>query len=195
MEINEILLVLNGITQSVNGIKSIVNKIPRSILPGSKRSYQELENHISTLEGQVSNLKDKINTKFPELSQLIRIYSRTISDIRIAGALSDKIAELYGLSPEMVTFTSVFANNIQSDYSRVTSGIQNLPELNVEERGNLDRTLIEIRDLIRDLKNSDPNNPEIIRRTLERISTEYSDAESVLSKLLNRMLTSLDPRS
>jgi predicted PurR-regulated permease PerM len=195
MEINEILLVLNGITQSVNGIKSIVNKIPRSILPGSKRTYQELETHISNLEGQVSNLKDKINTKFPELSQLIRIYSRTISDIRIAGALSDKIAELYGLSPEMITFTPMFANNIQSDYSRVNSGIQNLPELKVEERGNLERTLVEIRDLIRDLKNSDPNNPESIRRTLERISTEYSDAESVLSRLLNRMLTSLDPRS
>jgi hypothetical protein len=194
MEINEILLILNGITRSVNGIKLIANKIPRSILPGSKRTYQELENHISTLEGQISDLKDKINTKFPELSQLIIIYSRAISDIRIAGALSDKIAELYGLSPEMVTFTPVFANNIQAEYSRISSGIQNLPELNVEERGSLDRTLIEIRDLIRDLKSSNPNNLESIRRTLERISTEYSDAESVLSKLLNRMLASLDPR-
>jgi chromosome segregation ATPase len=194
MEINEILLVLNGITQSINGIKSIANRIPRSILPGSKSTYKELENHISTLEGQVVNLKDKINTKFPELSQLVRIYSRTISDIRIAGALSDKIAELYGLSPEMTKFTPMFTNNIQADYSRVTSGIQNLPELNVEEKGSLEKTLNVIRDLIRDLKNSNQNDPESIRKMLERISTEYSDAESVLSKLLNRMLTSLDPR-
>ncbi|MBP0002891.1 MAG: hypothetical protein J7642_04075 [Cyanobacteria bacterium SBC] len=194
MAMSEILPILISITQSINSIKSISGRIPRSILPGSGRTYEDLENHITTLEGQVKNLKDKINTKFPELSRLIRSYSRTISDIRIAGALSDKIGELYGLSSEMIKFTSMFTNNIQSDYSRVTSGVQNLPELSVEERGSLERIFVEIRDLIRDLRDSNQSDSESIRRNLERISTRYSDAEFLLSKLLNKILASLDPR-
>jgi Mg2+ and Co2+ transporter CorA len=140
-------------------------------------------------------LSDRLNATFPELSQLIRIYSRTISDVRIAGALADKAAELYGMVPELTRYTVIFTNQIQEAHRRVSSGIEDLPTIDVKERGSLATKLDVIRDLIRDMKSSSPDDAQGIKRILDNISTQYSDTEAILSGLLNRILSNLDPRS
>lgn len=195
MEIKEIFSIVESISKGIETCKSASNMIPKSLfMPRAKKNIQELETELILIQGKIDTLEEKFNTGFPELSRLVRSYSRLISDVRIAGALSDKAAELYGIAPQVApVFTSMFANDRQNDYARISSSISQIPELDVSEKGKLEERLVIIRDYIRDLKNSEQSDVKNIKRLLDSISTQYADIESILSKLLERILLSLEP--
>jgi hypothetical protein len=81
----------------------------------------------------------------------------------------------------------------QNDYSRISSSISQLPSLDISEKGRLDAKLSMIRDLVRDMKNINQDDTPNIKRILDDISTQYSDVESILSELVERILKSLEP--
>jgi uncharacterized phage infection (PIP) family protein YhgE len=193
MVISEVILLVGNITQSIREIRLIADRIPSSILPSNK-ALTDLRCGLDDVSNQISNLSNRINDTLPELFQLIRIYSRVISDVRIASAKADKLSEIYGLVPDLAKFTDHFANQIQDDYRRINSGIADLPVLDVAERGNLDTKLSNIRDLILEMRNSSQTNTERTKIIFGNISTQYLDADAILSKLLNRILASLNPR-
>ncbi|HAC63793.1 MAG TPA: hypothetical protein DCF68_09700 [Cyanothece sp. UBA12306] len=189
MTINSSIEIITSIAETLTDVKSIFDKIPVNLfLPPNKKKLTDLKDKISLLE-------NKINTGFPKLASLIRFYSRLISDVRIAGALSDKMAELYGLVPEIGTYTTTFTSSLQSDYSRISSSINQINSLDVEEKGSLDRILVEIRDQIQNLKRVSTNEHEKIKEILQKISTQYSDMESILSSLLEKILASFNQLS
>jgi uncharacterized phage infection (PIP) family protein YhgE len=188
-----VILLVGNITQSIREIRLIADRIPSSILPSNK-ALTDLRCGLDDVSNQISNLSNRINDTLPELFQLIRIYSRVISDVRIASAKADKLSEIYGLVPDLAKFTDHFANQIQDDYRRINSGIADLPVLDVAERGNLDTKLSNIRDLILEMRNSSQTNTERTKIIFGNISTQYLDADAILSKLLNRILASLNPR-
>ncbi|NEQ64475.1 MAG: hypothetical protein F6K21_03035 [Symploca sp. SIO2D2] len=194
MGIHEIILLISSISKGVIDLKKAYSAVPRPIfLPPAKKKLTEVQNKINSIEEKISKLEGKIKISFPELARLVRSYAQLISDVRIAGALSDKAAELYGIAPDSAsTFTTMFANDIQSEYSRISSSISQLPSLDVSEQGQLQAKLSIIRDLVRDMKNADQDDVKNIKRILDSISTQYSDIESILSELLERILVSLE---
>lgn len=195
MDINESLSLVNSVAQGIKDLRGAYDAIPlRTFLPPTKNKLANLENQITSIQEKVNDLEENFNKGFPELARLIRSYSRLISDVRIAGALSDKAAEIYGLAPDLAPrFTTMFANDRQNDYSRISSSISQLPSLDVSQKGRLEAKLSMIRDLVRDMKNINQDDIRNIKRILDDISTQYSDVESILSELAERILNSLEP--
>lgn len=194
MEMNEIIALISLISKGAKEAKALYSNISLPIfLPKARNSLNSLEEKINFIEGQVLILEEKCHLSFPKLSQLIRSYSDLIANVRIASALSDKAAEIYGIAPdEAPIFKTMFANDRQQDYSRVTSGMTNLPTMDVEEKGKIEAKLDNIRDNIRDLKNSNQNDIEAVKRIFDNISTQYSDIESILGGLLNKILMEME---
>ena len=130
MEINEIFSTINTINAGMRNLKQAYTAIPvRFLLPNAKQKIVLLENEISSLEHELSNLQQKVARVFPQIAPLIRSYSRIISDVKVAKALSDKAAELIANVPQLSSrYTVIFANQAQTDYARIKAGINELPQ-------------------------------------------------------------------
>ena len=177
---------ITSIITVLKEVKDISDQVPINwFLPPNRGKLKKLQDKIRDLE-------NIINTGFPKLSRLIIFYSQLISDVRIAGALSDKLAELYELSPGIETYTTVLINDLNGEYSRIDRQLSQFSNLDVAEKGSLFRISTEIRDQIEILKRTPSNSNDRINEILKNISKQYSDMSSTLSKLLEKILVEFD---
>jgi hypothetical protein len=171
----------------VKDMKGITDKLPVSLtLPPTRGKLSEIQSKMTDLE-------KKITIGLPKIAQLIRSYSALLAEVKIAKALSDKAAELISLVPDFGSgYITVFSNDIESKHGSICRIVSQLPILNATEAGELDRELRIIRDIIRDLKGGSQGESKYIKKCFDDISTHYSDVEAVLSRLLEKILRSLD---
>ncbi|MFE4105937.1 hypothetical protein [Almyronema epifaneia] len=193
MEISEAISLINLISKGFEELKTVYETIPLPIfLPPAKAKLLEAQQRIDSIESDFSSFKTKIGKGFPELARLVRFYSRLISDVRIAGILADKTGEIYGLIPELSRLKQTFTNERQGDYSRVSSSVGSLTDIDAQEKGQLEEQLRSVRDLILELKNVDANDTTAVVRLFDSISTKYRDMETTLSKLIDKVLKDLE---
>lgn len=193
MEISEAISLISLISKGFEELKSAYEAIPLPIfLPPAKAKITEVQKRIDSIEDDFSSFKSKISKGFPELARLVRFYSRLISDVRIAGILADKTGEIYGLVPELSRLKPTFTNERQGDYSRISSSVSSLTNIDAQERGQLEEQLRSVRDLILELKNTDASNTMAIVRLFDSISTKYRDMETTLSQLVDKILKDLE---
>ena len=194
MELNDLLKLIATIAESVKGAKSICDTLPKPIfLGGARKNISKLAENIQTVEGRMTELESKVSNGLPELSKLVRSYSKLVTDVKVAKVLSDKASEICELAPSVApVLATVSTNDRESEYSEIASGTSRLPNLAPEEKGQLDAKLIVVRDLIRDLKKTKQDDDRNLKRIFDEISTQYSDIQSILSRLLEKILEKLE---
>ncbi|NEP18706.1 MAG: hypothetical protein F6J97_17705 [Leptolyngbya sp. SIO4C1] len=194
--VSEIVELVGSLSSGLGEIRACCDRIPSSFfLPAAKRNVEVINLRLETLNGQVASLRSEINTSFPEICELIYLYSDATSDISSALAITNKVAELFELAPFDRGYMRIFISQIQQDYSRIRAKVNSLPNSDIAERGSLITVLNNSRDCIRDMHSSDVGNAEIQIRLLNSLSTQYSDALSILSDFLNRTLLRLNPHT
>ncbi|MDM9585159.1 hypothetical protein [Nostoc sp. GT001] len=181
------LSLIASILRTIGDIKSILDTVEKTNIFQRQPKLDELKREITSLEQQV-------NTGFPTLVQLLRSYSSILSDVKVVTAISNKASELIAIAPDKaLLYTGNFINQIEANHGQINLGISQLPPLNVREAGELSGRLNSIRDLIRDIKRED--DIQSIKRTFENISTQYTDVQSILSRLVEIILSSLESRN
>ncbi|NES83083.1 MAG: hypothetical protein F6K10_17680 [Moorea sp. SIO2B7] len=140
------------------------------------------------LQQQINELETIINIGFPKLAQLVRSYSNLLSEVRAAKVFSDKIEEVYSLAPDISQYNTIFVNSLQNDYTRISRSLEQFTTLDVAEKGSIDWILVEIRDQLNDLQRNMPTQQYQLKQILQKVSTQYSDMERILSKLLEKIL-------
>ncbi len=190
MEINNVVALMSSISTIVSEIKTLSKPLLVRFF------WISNESNLRALQDKVSLLETQINLGFPQLEQLIRIYSSLLVDVKIAYALSDKLAEMYDLVPGLAKYRIKDISDTQERYTRISRDVNNLPYLNVSEQGKLESKLDQIRDIIHNLKTLDSTNPDPakLKEMFGNISNQYSDIETTLSALLNEILASLKPQ-
>lgn len=183
VEPNSAIATISSIAATVKDMKGILDVFPVGIvLPPNKAKLIKLKDNVRHLEIECT-----------KLSQLIRNYSSLLSEVRIAKALSDKAYELIMFVPDLGSGQlAIFSNDIETRHSVINRDINRLPIIDATETGVMERELTVIRDLIRDLKKDVQNNDGSVKRDFADISTHYADLEGILSRLLEKLLQSLD---
>jgi len=194
---NSPIALIGSITSSIQDLKGIYEAIAPLknflIFRGQRKKISELQAKIEYTETQVQELKSSV----VELSKLIKAYAELIGDVRIAAASSDKFSELIEMRSDLLlTFKTFFANNIRDDYSRVASGIPNLPKPynteSAQKLGNLEVISRNLRDLINQLRDSNSDDSEKVMDIAKKISSQYSDLEAALLELLREILREIE---
>lgn len=190
MEINEVVAIVKSVTDSIGGIKVACNTIPVGWFKPTKNKLNELQAKIIELEGT-------IYSGFPKLKQLIVLYSNIKAEVGIGRALSEKIAEVITLAPEIKPDYIVgLLTQTTIEYNRIANKINELPALDSAEAGALKEKLDRAKTLIRDIQiltdrgglhAVEINKPEIAINFRE-ISRNYSGIEIKLSELLNNKI-------
>ncbi|NET55716.1 MAG: hypothetical protein F6K47_05950 [Symploca sp. SIO2E6] len=190
----ELISSLASSIQNIKGTYELIAPLKNLlILPGQRKNISELQGQIQDTESKVQELKLSI----AGLSKLVRSYADLIGDVRVATASSDKFSELIELQPDLLlNLKTFFANNIRDEYTRVTSGIANLPKPQNTESGqkfgNLEIIARNLRDLIQQLRDSNSGDKEQIKAIAKKLSSQYSDMEATLSELLREILAGLE---
>jgi len=187
MEMNEALSLASSIAGGIKDIKQACSVIPVGLFANKQKS--ELENKISLLE-------ERINNGFPKLKQLIILYSDLKTDVSIARALSDKIAEIINLSTSVApVYISALIGTSQTELIRIINRVKELPCLDMAEAGALiekldriDRYILDIKNIIYDGDRKVEKNVKIIAKCFSDIATEYGGVEAKLSELLNKRI-------
>ncbi|MEH2305004.1 hypothetical protein [Nostoc sp.] len=181
------LSLLASIIKTIGDIKSILDAV------GAANMLQR-QNRLNELKDKITSLEQQVNTGFPTLTQLLRSYSSVLSDVKVVTAISNKASELIAIAPDKaLLYKETFINQIEVNHAQINSGISQLPPLNVREAGELSGKLNSIRDVIRDIKRE--NDIQSIKRTFENLSTQYTDVQSILSRLVEIILSSLESRN
>lgn len=180
---NSAFQIIGSVTEILKTLKETAGALPvnSTILPS-------MRGNMIQLQQQVNELERTINAGFPKLAQLVRSYSNLLSEVRGAKVFSDKLSELYSLAPNISQYNSLFSNSLQSDYTRISRILEQFTSLDVSEKGSIDRILFEIRDQLQNLQRFDPSQQDRLKEVLQKISTQYSDMEGILSKLLEKIL-------
>jgi len=190
----ELINSLASSVQNIKGIYQLIAPLRKSLLvPGQRKNISELQVEIQDTESKVQELKLSV----AGLSQLVRSYADLIGDVRVAAASSDKFSELIELKPDLLgTLKTFFANKIRDEYTRVASGIANLPKpQNTEvgkKSGNLEIISRNLRDLVQQLRDSKSDDQQQIQDIAKKMSSQYSDMEATLSELLREILAGLE---
>ena len=178
------LSLIASIIKTIGDIKSILDAV------GAANMFQR-QNKLNELRDKITSLERQVNTGFPTLAQLLRSYSLILSDVKVVTAISNKASELIATAPdEALLYTGIFINQIEANHGQINFGISQLPPLNVREAGELSGRLNSIRDLIRDIKRE--NDIQSIKRTFDNISTQYTDVQSIISRLVEIIWSSLE---
>jgi len=201
MEIKETLALVPTVVGSLKTIKETCDGLNAGFLPQNR---QKLKN----LQQQIKELEEIIQLGFPQLASLTKSYAEVSANVRVAQVLSDKNYELLGLTqdPKFVYALLIrIPGEMERDCTKVEKGIINLPETNTTELGRA-RGIITIirRDLDRfkqftrtdssELevsKSLDSKSKDEARRLTSDIAAQYSDLDSILSSLLNRILENI----
>ncbi|MCC5663657.1 hypothetical protein LC653_06875 [Nostoc sp. CHAB 5784] len=181
------LSLLASIIKTIGDIKYILDTVEKTNIFQRQPKLDELKREVTSLEKQV-------NSGFPTLVQLLRSYSLILSDVKVVIAISNKASELIATAPDKaLQYTGIFINQIETNHGQINFGMSQLPALDVREGGELSGKLNSIRDFIRDIKRE--NNIQNIKRTFDNISTQYTDVQSILSRLVERILSSLESKN
>ncbi len=179
--------------QDLKGIYEVLAPLRRTLLsPGQRQTITELQDMIQNLEAHVQELRSSVSG----LSNLIRAYSELIGDVRVAAASSDKFSEMIEMQPDLLPkFKTFFTNIIRDEYSRVASGIPNLPKPSNTESaqrlGNLEIISRNLRDLVQELRDTQPDSGRVVD-LCKRLSTQYSDMAATLSELIRELINELE---
>lgn len=189
MEANSALAVISSIATAIKETKSILDKIPITLLPSNKGKLEQAQDSLSRID-------EKVKLELPRLANLIRVYSQTLSKVRVAKATSDKVYEITGTT-DLTSAIPTFISFTETEFSGISYSIEELPQLDVSERGALDEKLRNIDRHIQSLKNLglkgiSQNEIHSFRENFSRISTDYSDMERILAKFLNKILDGFD---
>jgi hypothetical protein len=187
---SDIITIAGSVLQGLKEAKSLVEKIPVSLLPWDRSNVEALQKKMASLEKAVT-------VGFPKMAQLIRAYSSLISEIKVSKALADKMSELTILAPrltEIDIIVSGFINQLENNHGRISTNVSQLSSPDVSERGMVDVKLANVRDTLRDLKNLDKTDLKMMKQYFDRISTDYADVEGSLSRLLEKILTGFEVR-
>lgn len=195
MEINEVVAIVKSVADSIGGIKAACDAIPVGWFKPTKNKLNELQTQIIELEGIVYS-------GFPKLKQLIILYSDITTKVGIARALSEKIAEIITLSPQLSPdYVIGLLSPTETELTGIIKKINELPALESSEAGALKEKLDRIKTLIRDIQmlvdrggtQAVEVNKKEIAANFREISRNYSGIETKLSELLNnRILKSFD---
>ncbi len=190
MEINEAISLVSSVAGGMKELKQACSLIPVGIFQPTKKKLLELQEKITDLEGRISN-------GFPKLKQLIILYSDLKTNVGIARALSDKIAEIVILSPTVApNYVVALIGPTQDDHNRITNKVNELPYLDQAEAGalieKLNRISTHIRDIQIILDKGGFQEIELkvneIAKVFRDIAREYVGIESKLSELLNKKI-------
>lgn len=196
-EVQDFMTLISTIAGNMKALNPAFEAAKGMILSSTKKkNLLSLQEKIISLQDEIVKLEQKANTIFPQLSQLISLYSELIADIRAAKAVSDKAAELLAIVPELTVnnnYAQFFIRQIDSDFNRIDSKTTQLPSIDNLEKGKLDEKLRIIRDFCRDLKQCEQNNISGLKVLFNNISTYYSDLESIMGRFLKKILESLEP--
>jgi len=184
---SDIITLAGSVLQGIKEAKSLVDKIPVSLFLPAGRS------NVEALQKKVASLEQSVTIGFPKMAQLIRSYSSLISDVKVSKALADKVAELIDFA-EVTKFASFFINDLEMKHGRISTSISQLSSPDVSEKGMVDGKIADVRDTLRDLKNLDKTDLKTMKQYFDRISTDYADVESSLSRLLEKILTGFEVR-
>ncbi|MEH1830394.1 MAG: hypothetical protein V7L22_34495 [Nostoc sp.] len=180
------LSLIASIIKTIGDIKSILDAV------GAANIFQR-QNKLNELRDKITSLEKQVNSGFPTLAQLLRSYSLILSDVKVVTAISNKASELIATVPDKgLLYTGIFINQIEANHGQINFGVSQLPPLDVREGGELSGKLNSIRDLIRDIKRE--TDIQIIKITFDNISTQYIDFQLILSRLVERILSSLESK-
>ena len=195
-DLEDFMSMVSSIAGGMRALKPAADAISRGGIFSSarRRNLELLQEKIVSLENEAVSLEEQVNTLFPQLTQLIRSYSRLMADVRAARAVSEKAIELIRIIPNLIpSYAPIFTTQIQSDFTRIDSGTTQLPSVDNVEKGQIAEKLSVIRDRTRDLRQTDEDDIQRLRNIFDDISTYYSDVESILLSFLEKILDSLDP--
>ncbi|RCJ27697.1 hypothetical protein A6S26_35030 [Nostoc sp. ATCC 43529] len=155
---------------------------------------QRRQDKLNELKDKIASLENQVTKGFPGLAQLLRSYSLILSEVKVVKAISDKASELITTVPDKAPlYTGIFINQIEATHGQIGFGIGQLPDVDNREAGELKGKLDSIRDLIRDIKKE--NDIQDIKRIFDNISTQYTDVQAILSRLVERILSSFELKS
>ena len=193
-ETNEIIPTICTVTKSIRELSPVILNILNKSKAFRNNERDIVLDKLENMKQKSEKLELIVNFKLPLLTQLIKDYSRLLADIRIARSMSDKASELINIVPDLgPNYVPIFINQIQNDSTRIETGIQQLPKSDTTEWGVLINNISVIRDLVRDLKKFQLNDAERFKDTFDNISTYLSDIEPNLTKLLERLLSAINP--
>lgn len=185
---------ISSIALIIKQLRASSDDVLGNVLPFSpvRAKLVELQKNVEIAEMKIDEAKVVIQ----QLGKLIRAYSDVVSDVRVAGASADKFGEIIGLEETLlIKYKMFFVNKIRDDYTRVTSGVAQLPRPKSTEAAKKVGNLEIISRLLRDLnqKLRDQDDLSKIPEVLKNISDQYADMESTLAELLKEILIGFDP--
>lgn len=186
METGNVINVVGSLANLAKEAKEIANTFPLNFsLPPTRSKLDKIHSKLDSLE-------KKLTTNLPKMAELIRAYSSLLAEVKIAKALSDKTAELISFVQDFdIRLLTFFSNDIESKHGNICRMVMQLPIVDSNETGELNRELLIIRDYIRDLKKESQEDLKSVKKYFDNISTHYTDVEGILSRLLARILESL----
>lgn len=196
VEINEALSLVPTVLSTIKNIQETCSAINPGFLPNNRQKLKDLEALIVGLEQKMQN-------GFPVLANLANVYGTVAAQVKVAGALADKNAELLGFVDEpkyICVFLMQFPGEMERRYIEVDKGLSDLPSVDSVELGEARATINQIGthlDRLKQLKFEAQDSNSVFgakdesRKLIKDIASSYGNLDRVLSRLLKRILENL----
>jgi hypothetical protein len=196
VEVNEALSLVPTVLSTIKSIQETCSGINPGFLPNNRQKLKDLEALIVGLEQKMQN-------GFPILASLANVYGAVAAQVKVAGALADKNAELLGFVDEskyICVFLMQFPGEMERRYIEVDKGLSDLPPVDSVELGEAQAIIKQIGtslDRLKQLKFEAQDSNSVFaakdasRQLIKDIASSYGNLDRVLSRLLKRIIENL----